>query len=276
MLSIRVHKVTLLIFCLLEGLLYAGHFGEEHVHDGLASHPRTSSSPPVRSNRKSLHRNNRPHRRDRSPSCQSPVKPHDHYLGLRATWSCIGKNAFGSRVVDEPEKTPHGQATQQHRHSRHGVGGSERRDGGAIGKARGEEKRRLRREGGSVLSGGLVEEEEVKNAITELRKRLSEIRATNSGAPSSSISSTAPARHTNLDRPAPRQTTRLDRCGPGQPDLPNASNCDGNKIVSNQIVGAESSKRLGAGKDSAPRSQAARPVQNLQSFVEELEEGMET
>jgi len=168
--------------------------------------------------------------------------------------------------VDELEKNPHGQAAQRHRHFHRGGGGGGRRDRrGATGEVRGGG---VRRDGGRMLAGDLVEEEEVKNAITELKRRLSEIRAANSGAPSSSISS-APARTTHLDRQAPTKT-RLDRCGPGQPSLYTS-----NKIASSQNDGAVASKGQGTGRDSAPHIQAARPVQNLQSFVEELEEGME-
>jgi hypothetical protein len=184
------------------------------------------SAPLIRVTRKVPHRN-RPHRSD-SERPPSPIKPHDHYQGMRASWSCIGKNAFGSRVVDIDlglEKKVRRQAVRRAKMQADSSGGM-RMHRSSAGDGRAPVP------GGAIA--GEMSEDEVQKAIAELSERLAQIRD---------------ARHSTS---APTVTTSEDTSLPGGRQLSSGERKEVDGIMTKQ-----------------------KPDQNLQSFAELLEEGLE-
>ena len=170
---------------------------------------------------------NRPHRSD-SERPPSPIKPHDHYQGMRASWGCIGKNAFGSRVVDNDvglQKKVRRQAVRRAKMQTDSSAGMRMRQSSAG-------------DGRAPVPGGAIagemSEDQVQKAIAELSEHLAQIQN---------------ARHSAS---APTMTTSEDTSLPG---------------------GTQSSSRERKEADEIMTTQ--KPDQNVKSFAELLEEGIE-
>lgn len=137
----------------------------DHFDEAQVKHNTHLASGPSHGMKRKKVQRNRPHRSETEKS-QTPIKPHDHYLGMRVTWHCIGKNAFGSRVVDNRaglEKMGRGQAGQRINSQVDALGGQRMRQNmmkDLRASARDEE-----------IARGLSEEEEVKKEIATLSKR---------------------------------------------------------------------------------------------------------